>query len=280
MRNKRKAMTLTELLIVLILTGVVAVMAQKVLVYVSGNYKPLYYSAFTNLKHAVGEVMSNDDDATLDNTICTKLATTYNIVDKDVCYLKYNLNPSSTNSIPQGYLDHPTFVLTNGQRFYVGENFVAVGANNYFDIPAIVVMIDLNGSAGPNVFDTKSYSSDVTPDIVSFAVLTNGTVYPMSPMADRSDYITSNVQQCTYDNNPPCPFTMVGQSRVEDNIISSNVSIRAALCSSNTADSDYCSDSTNFEAASSIDARCTGSVNFCRVLVRNPLLDKFGQAGL
>lgn len=283
MQNRKNAMTLAEIIMVLLITGVIVVMAMKVIRYVQGNYKQLYYAAYTNLKHGVGEIISNDANATIEENdpndytsdLCIRLTKVYDVIGTGtICGDDYDFSPSTTFAYNTPDLSKPSFVLTNGQRFYVGKFFKPVGAYNYFNKPATLVMIDLNGIAGPNVFDSKDYTDERTPDIVAFAVLEDGTVLPMSPMADRDDYIRASVQLCTYDEGCSSDLT--------EDIIADKVSLREAISISNSFPPrgvgsplavSYNDDTLySFKVAHSVDSRCEANdTTFCKLYIYNPL---------
>lgn len=295
MNNKKKAFTLVEILLVLVLTAFIAVLANRTLNSIQDNYKPLYHSAYINLKHAVGEIIASDPDSKLDGDLCEPLAKQYTIIEGvNKCYDNYDFSPSTTFSYSTPDLEVPSFVLGNGQRYYVGSSFKSVGTFNYFDKPATLVMIDLNGKANPNVYDTRTYAGNRTPDVVAFAVLEDGTVLPMSPMADKESYITADIQLFNKAtgwpvgyNGEPIPNQKGLASELENyGVIFKNIPIRQALSVSgqfpvNTGSDltvQYNTDDTYaFNKTYVVDPRCIDTAaTYCRVILRNSMAAGLG----
>lgn len=277
--NNKKAFSTAELMLMLVLTGILISLGMGVMRHTQSNYRHLYYAAYNNLKHSAGELMAVSTTGKLPTgaAFCTGLADLYNLTSaSSACTFTYDLSPSTTFTYSTPNISSPSFSLSNGQRYYVGNAFKPVGTQNYFNVPAIMVAVDLNGTAKPNIFDTRVYVDQKTPDIVAFAILENGVVMPMSPMADMADYIHADVQQC--DLATGCP------SSITQNIIYKRVPIRQALSVSNsfppyggTLGVQYNTDTTySFKKSYTVDARCTTG-SFCKVIIDNPVLGGIGS---
>ncbi len=283
MKKHKKAYTLAEILLITILAAFLVVYGTQTLLYTQHNYRHLYYSAFSNLKHAVGEMIAKSPDGKLSAaTLCTGLLDSFNVMNgATTCTYTYAFSPSRTFSATSPNLNNPPFTLMNGQRLYVGNTFYPVGPENYFDVPATMVAVDLNGTAKPNILDSKSYTSKETPDVVAFAVLENGIVLPMSPMADRQDYISADVQQCSSETGCDPDTTK--------NIIAKRVSVREALSISNsfppkgaasTLGVQYNTDNLySFQKTYAVNSICapTNTTSYCKIIVPNMLLDGVGS---
>ena len=286
----KKAFTLVEILFIMILTSVVAVMAMGVMKHLQANYKDIYYATYKNIQHAIGESIAASSTKTItDNTAaCTQLANSFNTVGSTTadCTYRYNISVAkglSGTILPD--LNKPSFTLTNGTRFYVGNIFDRT-VDNYFYTSAFIIAVDLNGKAGPNIFDTRTYTGSKTPDVVAFAVLTDGNVVPMSPMADRDDYLIASVQRCSKATG--CPI-----STATDIITGyDRIAIRKALSVSNnfpgratdSAYSPYQYNTDNiyaFKTAYTVDPICdpSNANYFCKLILFNPILSGVG-AGL
>lgn len=282
MIGDKKGFSTVEIMLVLFLTGILVALGTSAMRTVQSNYRHLYYAAFANLKHSAGELIAISPTQTLPTAgFCAAIADNYNVSDSTgVCTYTYDLSPSTTFSYSAPNLNNPSFTLSNGQRYYVGNAFKPVGAQNYFNASAIMVAVDLNGTAGPNAFDSRTYSGNATPDVVAFAILDNGTVIPMSPMADRADYIQANVETFNASDGKPSVAP-------PGNMIYKRISIRQALSVSNqfppkgagsTLGVQYNNDTTySFKTSYAVDAACTSTTTFCRVSVINPLMGGIGM---
>lgn len=286
MIDKKKAFSTVEIMVVLFITGILIALGAGALRTVQSNYRHLYYAAFANLKHSAGELIAERPNQSLipiaPSTFCKDLADNYNIAnDANVCTYTYDLSPSTTFAYSTPNLNSPSFTLSNGQRYYVGDSFKPVGPLNYFNTSAIMVAIDLNGTAGPNTFDTRTYSGNSTPDVVAFAVLDNGVVLPMSPMADMPDYLQANVATFAVDTGLPSPAASPA------NLIYKRIPIRQALSVANkfppkgaasTLGVQYNNDTTySFKTTYGVDAACSGATTYCTVNIINPLIGGVGM---
>ncbi|MBQ7286993.1 MAG: hypothetical protein IJW73_04450 [Candidatus Gastranaerophilales bacterium] len=101
-----------------------------------------------------------------------------------------------------GHEIEPTFVAANGQRFYISSVLTANANDNVFG-PIYerhayrFVVVDLNGSAGPN---TQFKTSIRYPDIVLFAIDSSGNVIPLGLPEFYQNYIQAVVQYDEYTN--------------------------------------------------------------------------------
>ncbi len=282
----KKAMSVAEILMILLLVSFIATLSIDVIAHFQSNYKELYYSAYRNLQKVVGEAIASSNDKSLASyaSPCNALLDSFNTIGgSSTCAYTYNFSIAKglSGSVTPN-LNNPSFTLTNGMRFYVGT-VRAITDENYFNSPAFLVAIDLNGTAGPNQLDTRTYTGNKTADVVAFAVLTNGTVLPMSPMADRDDYILANVQRCSKTTGCSTDLT--------SDLIYKAIPIRRAMAVSNTfpprdttsAYSPYQYNTDNvysFNTAYAVDTNCAtaNTTYFCRVLQLNPLLSGMGAA--
>lgn len=288
MLRKNDGFTLAELMLVLIMTGILASLSIGVIKYTMTNYKDVYYAAYRNLQKGTGEVISNSMTKKLPattspaTTFCQQLADVYNTVASGTadCTYTYNMSPARTFSggvLPT--VTQPSFSLSNGQRYYVGSTFVPVGDENYFNQPATVVVIDLNGKGGPNVFDSRTNTKNA--EIVAFDVLQDGTVLPMSPMADKQDGLLANVVTCSRDTGCDPDLTK--------NILYRNIPLRQALCvtknfppntGSGSLTVEYNMDNRySFKTTYPVNSACdtsTAGTTFCKVHIINPILGGMG----
>lgn len=288
--NKKSGFTLAELLMIMFLVGALVVLGVQVILNRQNNYKVVYYAAYKNLKMAAGELVATSptgkvsyafDENNNPTTFCQKLSNIFNVsAGASVCSNIYTFNPTAGLSSSSVTPNNSSLSLTNGQRLYISNTFVAPGANNYFNEQATLVLVDLNGKGAPNIIDTKSYTDTRTPDIVAFAITDSGVVIPMTPLADDNEHILANVQLCTFADGCSTDLTQ--------NLIAEykNIPIRKAISVSNTfppsstgTGTQYNNDTTYaFKVAHTVDARCAASntTTFCRVLMQNPIMDGIG----
>ena len=100
------------------------------------------------------------------------------------------------------YEIQPTFITSNGQRFYVSK-LLSTNANTtaFLDMQGEqkinreffrLVAVDLNGEAGPNT--QLTWASGKLPDIVLFALRSDGTVVPLGLPEFNRQYAGAVVQ--------------------------------------------------------------------------------------
>ena len=121
-------------------------------------------------------------------------------------------NNSSMSSFEEPYIknldyDKPTFIATNGQRYYLSEWTYNSNISETYGFRLIA--IDLNGTSRPN--STERDSLTPPPDIVTFMIMDNGEVYPLGVAATNIklnngrvvQYLNSKVKgyYYTYDAN-------------------------------------------------------------------------------
>ncbi len=145
------------------------------------------------------------------NLFCNTLVAMSNTVGATNCD---DLASSAMNSETQEpYIssydyDSPSFIATNGQRYYITEWAFNSAVSSEFGYR--LVGIDLNGKSGPNKTDTESESTSRPPDIVTFLVMDNGEVYPLGVAADNLKqasnrvvmYLNSKAKGYYYSYNP------------------------------------------------------------------------------
>lgn len=173
--KKIKAFTLSEVMVVFVIVAVVA-SATFAITKSQLNYatKYQYYSAFVNLKQAVGELIANGTAGAktlpaTGATFCSNLIAIMNTVGTPAC---------GTN-VTSGFTDlNANFITTNGMRYYnFGTDPVA---------SVYTVYVDINGASG---------KSD-TNDVITFTINRNGTVLPdpASKGATDKNYLSASVR--------------------------------------------------------------------------------------
>lgn len=263
MFGKHKAFTLAEILIMVTIIAIITVLMIQTTKNLKIGYKTLYYFTLKNVQKAAGELASNSNNALLDvddDTFCNKLVGIFNTVGyESSCGPRYqgsNL-ASPFAGLSESMLDNPTFVITNGQRFYISNRNEQPTGLGYR-----VFAVDLNGKGSPNAFDK---------DIVSFAVFDNAEVIPLGIAADNTDYLVVNVKVLSKttakQTNPSFLF---------DNTGNKFFSYRHGICAAgySTSFADYCDAKAGFLHSYYTDDKCLSSneLTFCQVNYIKPLI--------
>ena len=77
--------------------------------------------------------------------------------------------------------DNPNFLTTNGQRYFLTERVFDSNISDTYGYRLLA--IDLNGKSKPNIIRKDGPR---TPDIVTFMIMDNGSVYPLGVAADNA----------------------------------------------------------------------------------------------
>lgn len=205
--KKNKGFTLAELMIVFAIIAVVAVITTKISKSRT-NYETSFmtYSAFMNLKHAVGEVIADGyidagavshtglppswDSAAAPFGFCQRLADS-SVTGCTNCGVFNTVGAVDCTKTAADGTDFslattvPNFVLTNGQRFFISSTTSA---------PPYTIYVDINGKKG-----TKK--DTLYKDVLKFIVNADGTVFPLHTAtvadqnaADNPNYMTASVR--------------------------------------------------------------------------------------
>ncbi|MBQ8635838.1 hypothetical protein IJ425_06780 [bacterium] len=228
MNFKKKAFTITEVLIVLCIMGFVLIVQLSVLMNKINDYGAPYYTAYNAINKAVYNVLADihcpdsctDDDCresypalrnithnpaihlcpdyarefpTTRIELCKRLAEWLNHSEEfcDAHNVSINANADNINENSLQIITSNSFrVYISDPREYSknGEKF------NYF-----IVYMDLNGEKKPNRLTCDG--SDVLPDIVPFAITSRGEVIPTGLPTYLKTYLTGSVRlPSTYDD--------------------------------------------------------------------------------
>lgn len=245
---RQKGFTLAEMMIVITVIAIVTVVTvriQKSRTYYETRF--LTYSAYTNLKHAAGELLADGYELNPSTGIIKSLPIVANYPTADATYpvglcqritdimnTTGSIDCSQTNGGANFNTATPNFITTNGQRFF---NF---GTDPVSDI--YTVYVDINGK------NAKSNDA-LNKDVLKFQVYTNGIVLLDSTAATDKNYITASVKIVTGSS-----VTYVAQ----------NVDFKTAACTANlTADATYC-------GGISASGSCPSTNNPCEVYINKP----------
>lgn len=238
---KKIAMTLAELMIMLIIISIIVVfiittIQSKATVNLN---RFMYYSAFTNLKYAIAELLGTGTMPTTGTDLCNKLSELYNTLGNVECNSAATVIASDDNTFAD---ETPNFKTTNGMNFY---NFATNPISNVY-----TVYIDIDGAYKRN--------ARLNNDVMKFTISTSGVVLPD---------IDSNGA-----NNPEFLATSV---RYVDNTASTvwlkhNVSYKESVCTAAEVTSPtYC-------AGYPANAICTSGSYICEVVIHKPGYYLFG----
>ncbi|HIS88619.1 TPA: prepilin-type N-terminal cleavage/methylation domain-containing protein [Candidatus Avigastranaerophilus faecigallinarum] len=172
--------------------------------------------------------------AEVKNLFCKSMTSISNTAGKTRCdsLFQTNLssNDNSTSAFEEPYIsnldyNNPTFIATNGQRYYLSEWTYNSQISDTYGYRLIAV--DLNGTARPN--KTERDGLNPPPDIITFMIMDNGEVYPLGVAATNIELNTGRVIQYlnskvkgyyyTYDPNrtvnvaPECTQVIKGEKQ-------------------------------------------------------------------
>ena len=219
--NERKAFTLPEVLIVMVIVGVISVL---MLTMVKPNDKALkyqYYNAYNTLQTAAFNIYQDVQDAILydfkdkskkfaegtgsaaSRDFCKKLAVQRGSeVSNEYGYIntiEWNCNSfSSVNESTTNFSSlTPAFIASNSMKYYISPlqtkqfpDTLSIGNSttiNYF-----IVWVDLNGDRRPNT--NKMENENRPPDIVPFIVTTSGEIIPIGVPINDMRYMQAYVK--------------------------------------------------------------------------------------
>lgn len=262
MLKKNKAFTLAEILIMLVIMSIVTTIILQTTKPLTQGYKSLYYYALNNVKKIGGELVAMKSTGKLeidDTKFCPGLIDILTTVGYDsVCGPLYTANKIT----PFGDLDEtklgvPTFVLGNGQRFYLSTRIPELPNMGYR-----VITVDLNGKSRPNILGQ---------DIVSFIMYDNGEVVPVGNAAEDKSYLMVTTKIFSkYTGNHTGNY-------VKDAEGSKLLSYRNGVCTAgySSAFSDYCSSSAGFLNSYTVNDSCTpeNANTFCQVSYIKPMIN-------
>ncbi len=185
MKNSKNGFTLMEILLVLVLTGFIAVLFISIVQPFKPKYKTLYYAAIQAISKVNRELiagqMSQQIDVT-DTEYCQFWTDTVNAINSQAtagCGTTY----SATIASPYGNIDPntsaPNIVLSNAMKIFFSAKQVISGTVNYR-----VITVDINGTAKPGTLGE---------DYVSFLVANDGSVVPLGAPADDNTHVSASI---------------------------------------------------------------------------------------
>ena len=128
------------------------------------------------------------------SSVNTNLYSSSNVKKKGAEFLKAFASDETKDSNIEEI--EPSFVAANGQRFYISSVVTANSMHKAFGEEKQrksyrFVVVDLNGSAGPN---SQFRTHSKLPDLVLFAITANGDVIPLGLPEYMKSYINAIVQ--------------------------------------------------------------------------------------
>lgn len=241
--SKRKAFTLAEFSVVLLIISIIAIIITKATkaTYTKQINNLLSYSAFYNLKSAVAELAyTGCSAADLTATYCTASGSPgvlpykdyyasltrslcYRLVDEELNVAKFT-DPAfcgSIATITNGILSSipgSNFTTTNGMIFYdFGVAPTPISGSDYY----YTVYVDIDGPRR-NSRTTESSTGKKDVDVLKFLIKTDGTIVPdpNSIAANDTDYLSASVR---YKTGSTYTYVLTG------------VTYRRAICAANTS---------------------------------------------
>lgn len=221
MRNKKFGFTLGEVLICIMIIGIIMAISMRTIKTIKTSYTALTYHEFINVRQIAAEMIAGDKPyeegtAGVTTIIYTESGPRTIITDDDAVFCNVLLdmanaagtrrctpdtlfNVSSTadttepsieiNATGEKSLNTPTFLSTSGKRYYLTSRQAPPNeVSDHFGYRLIAV--DLNGSQAPNI---SAPSGTLVPDIVTFAILDTGEIFPLGVAADNLEF-TKNGQ--------------------------------------------------------------------------------------
>ncbi|MDD3237766.1 MAG: hypothetical protein PHV37_06680 [Candidatus Gastranaerophilales bacterium] len=260
MMNNKKAVSLSELLIMI---SILIIVSTIVVIWVNPfvpDYQANYYQTFGNLKKVVSEMISLSPDKKMkksDKELCSNIL---NAIDTegsaDTCEALYpaNIKEPFLSLNAENIVD-PTFTLANGQRYYLSP--IVETEDYYYRILAI----DLNGAKAPNKPDI---------DIVSFVIFENGEILPLGDAAENQDYIKVKVKVFNIKNDKNPVYVL------KDTNKKTALTYRQGYCAADTPSiyGDYCKSNVSYKIKRDINNDCLRTNNtktFCQVNYVKPL---------
>jgi len=255
---RKRAFTLTEIIIAIIVMTVIAAVTLRITkAHTDMIVSYLYYGTYDNLRTVVAQIVANNtnNSTSLDGLgLCDEFKKLVNmsntLTDTQVCHGTTSISDSTdfANAIPD-------IVLANGMRIYNVQNVMT--DNHYLGL-YYRLYVDIN--AGKN-------DSVLWEDIFPFIILPNGHVIPEYPRdgteagGNSTHYLETSVQYDSYDTN--------GNRHVS--WLEKSIPFNRAAClsglDSNLNMDGYCRSIPVYQDTT----HCTTSDADCRIVVVKPL---------
>ncbi len=266
MKKNKFGFTLAEVLVSMTIVGVIMAISVQTIKVVRASYSSTTYFEFINIQKMAGELIAGMSyeplrsaqggsigNPTTEKTSGNGISYT-TITDDSSTFCKFIIALSNTagsdNSVDCSNLfdvtlggdepklviedtgegsdwDNPTFIASSARRYYL-SNKVPEGTSVSNKYGYYLIAVDLNGTQGPN---TTEYDGKKIPDIVTFMILDNGEVFPLSFAADNlkvgdrttlylnskvkgyyfkhDDTRTTSPRECGKDTNKRCNFGVI-----------------------------------------------------------------------
>lgn len=213
MKRKHNAFTLSEVLISLAVIGVIMCFYIPVKKTVDNLYTTLGYFAYNNVNLMARQLITGMDLknvetvevggiaqtilTTDDKVFCESIVDISNTAGDMNCETA-DLYTASGTEISGLQPDEPTFLASNGQRFYLSKRISTIPNAISSTYGYRILSVDLNGKRVPN-FVAGTGSGSKYGDIISFAIIDNGLVIPVGQAATDRNYINTRVKAFRYD---------------------------------------------------------------------------------
>lgn len=226
--KNKKAFSIPELLIIMVIVGVISVMMLTIIKPNESALKFQYYNAYNTLNTAAFNINQDAMQALEENLpgvpaankrfpinakeLCEKLASNGSVQSGYINTTDYRCdsNPKvAASGDPSTFIDaNMAFRASNSMKFYIRERLTTNIPNSLggtTSVPYFLVWVDLNGDRGPN---TSDFQGKKKPDIVPFVVADYGYVLPVGGPVSDITYMTGRVKVITdkktyYTNSMP-----------------------------------------------------------------------------
>ena len=187
-KSHRKAFTYTEMIIVVMILGVLAMLVMPVLKnVVPSKNKVLYRKAVYSFSEMVAEVTSDNNmfkqnvSNVFSQDMMTDLQQSRNFCEKIISKINIIGVADCSKAIPSsaGNSFEPNFVTADGMRWLVGNwKYSQEWPNSSNTFPYIDIYVDVNGNDGMNKFTTSSENLECEKlDVYKIRLGINGKVY-------------------------------------------------------------------------------------------------------
>lgn len=193
MKKIKLGFTLAEVMIAVLVIGVIVALSVNTIKIVKASFTATTYFEFKTIKQMAAEMSAgptlSGPQTSLnlmkdtDENFCKALTNMLNLSGQANCQNTFEANGEN---ITISNLRNPTFITTNGRRYYLSRRVENDDISNY---GYRILAVDLNGTSRPNILDTSSTADQITNrttfDIIRFMILDNGEVFPLGVAANN-----------------------------------------------------------------------------------------------
>lgn len=219
MKNRKFfGFTLSEVLICIVIIGIIMAISMRTIKTIKTSYTSLTYHEYLNIKQIAAEMIAGDrpyeegvagittimftesGPKTIitrdDSVFCNVLLDMANAAGTRRCstdelFSVSNDGTEPSITIPNNELASPTFLSTSGKRYYLSGR-VQGDSRVSSKFGYRLLAVDLNGPQAPNI---SAPSGSLVPDIVTFAILDTGEIFPLGVAANNLEFTKNGKTQ-------------------------------------------------------------------------------------